>query len=178
MTELVYHVAVTVDNFISDKNGNTDDFLQEGEHVQDFLEQIKNYDSVLMGTKTYEYGFRYGLKPGEAGYKGIKHYIFSKSLNFDSNQDVELVKGDAVSFIANLKKEQNKKIWLCGGGELASSLLESKLIDRLILKVNPVIIGEGIPLFGNSKKKVHLQLINIKTYNSGVSLVEYKINYV
>jgi hypothetical protein len=53
-----------------------------------------------MGGKTYEYGFKFGLRPEEPGYPGIKHIVFSRTLNFDSNNEVELVKENAVEFIS------------------------------------------------------------------------------
>jgi dihydrofolate reductase len=177
--ELIYHVATTADGFIADLNGVADNsiFLYDNEHVPDFISAIQQYDAVLMGGKTYEYGFQFGKKPGEPGYDGIKHYIFSKSLEFESNEEVELIKDNAVEFIRNLKQTVNQKIWLCGGGQLAGSLLDYELIDTLILKVNPVMIGEGIPLFGSSKKKIHLELMELKKYENGVVLPKYKILY-
>jgi len=90
--------------------------------------------------------------PGEPGYRGIKHIVFSSTLDFDSNNEVELVKENAVEFIKNLRRINNKKIWLCGGAKLAASLLENELLDTLKLKVNPTIAGEGLQLFGESKK--------------------------
>jgi len=73
LAELVYHVAVTLDQFIADKNGNADPsiFLYEGEHTDDFLAEIPAYDAVLMGGNTYAYGFQYGLRPGQPAYQGI-----------------------------------------------------------------------------------------------------------
>lgn len=182
MAELIYHVAVSLDNFIADQsmldgNINNSLFLFEGDHVPDFLSDIQEYDAVLMGGKTYEFGFQFGAKPGEPGYKGIKHYIFSNTLQFESNEEVELIKGNAIAFIENLKQKSNGKLWLCGGGELAGSLLKHKLIDQLVLKVNPVIIGEGISLFGSVKPSLTLKLVELKQYASGVIKPTYNIIY-
>jgi dihydrofolate reductase len=179
---LIYHVAVSLDNFIADQgmidgNINKSLFLFDGDHVPDFLTDIQQYDSVLMGRKTYEFGFQFGAKPGEPGYKGLKHYIFSNSMHFESNDEVELVKGDALEFIENLKQQGSGKIWLCGGGELAGSLLKNKLIDQLVLKVNPIIVGDGIPLFGNVKSDLKLELEDMKQYSNGVIKPTYTIIY-
>ncbi|PDY44681.1 hypothetical protein COL30_30325 [Bacillus pseudomycoides] len=70
-----------------------------------------------------------------------------------------------------------REIWLCGGGQLAGSLFDHELIDTLILKVNPVMIGEGISLFGSSKKQFQLELMDLKKYNNGVILPKYRIIY-
>jgi len=51
------------------------------------------------------------------------------------------------------------------------------LIDELLIKLNPVVFGSGIPLFGKSKKEIGLSFLNSKTYDSGVLLLGYKIIY-
>ncbi|MFB6801134.1 dihydrofolate reductase family protein [Peribacillus butanolivorans] len=180
MAKLIYHVATTLDNFIADLNGVADDsvFLSEGEHVTDFISDIQQYDAVLMGGKTYEYGFQFGLKPGEpSAYKGLKHYIFSNTIQFESNDEVELIKGNAVDYIHNLKITESGKLWLCGGGQLGGTLIKHKLIDQLVLKVNPVMIGEGIPLFGSVKPRLTLELVDMKQYTNGVVKPTYNIIY-
>ncbi|WP_369900844.1 dihydrofolate reductase family protein [Bacillus manliponensis] len=182
MAELVYHVAVSLDNFIADQamiDGDISNslFLFEGVHVADFLSEIQQYDAVLMGGKTYEFGFQFGAKPGEPGYKGIKHYIFSNSMQFDSNEEVELIKGDAIEFIKNLKQQSRGKIWLCGGGELAGALIKCKLIDQLVLKVNPIMVGTGVSLFGSVKPCFALNLVDVKEYTNGIIKSTYNIIY-
>lgn len=178
MTELIYHVATSLDNFICDAQGNANDFLPEGDHIPDFLNSIHQYGAVLMGMKTYQYGFQFGMKPGEPGYKGLKHYVFSKRFDFTSNDEVELVRGDAVAFVRRLKDRYEKPLWLCGGGELAGSLLKARLIDKLVLKVNPILIYNGIALFGSVQDKIRLELLDLKRYESGVLRQSYKVNYL
>jgi len=182
MAQLIYHVAVSLDNFIADQgmidgNINNSLFLFDGDHVPDFLSDIQQYNAVLMGGNTYEFGFQFGAKPGEPGYKGLKHYIFSNSIQFESNEEVELIKEDAIEFIKNLKQQESGKLWLCGGGELAGSLLKHKLIDQLVLKVNPIIVGEGIFLFGSVKPRIKLRLVDMKQYSNGVIKPTYNIIY-
>ncbi|MFS1518709.1 dihydrofolate reductase family protein [Bacillus sp. SM2101] len=182
MAEVIYHVAVSLDNFIADQGmltGNLEEtlFLFEGDHVPDFLTDIQQFESLLMGGKTYEFGFKFGNKPGEPSYKGIKHYIFSSSLQFESNEEVELIKEDSIDFIKDLKQQENCKIWLCGGGELAGSLLKHQLIDQLVLKINPIIVGEGISLFGNIKPCFKLELVDMKQYSNGIIKPTYNIIY-
>lgn len=182
MATLVYHVAVSLDHFIADpgmQDGKIDQtlFLFERDHVPDFLSDIQQYKAVLMGRKTYEFGFQFGAKPGEPGYQGIKHYIFSNSLEFEGSDEVELVRGDAVAFIRDLKEKEEGKLWLCGGGELAGALLEKRLIDQLVLKVNPILVGEGVPLFGSVKPRLSMELTDLKRYDSGVLKTTYDLRY-
>ena len=62
MRKLKYHVASTVDGFIAHEDHSIDGFVSEGEHVIDYLESLKHdYDIVLMGRRTYEFGFQFGV---------------------------------------------------------------------------------------------------------------------
>lgn len=178
MAEIVYYIATTLDGFIADMNGGCppDLFLYEGNHVIDFLEEIKSYEYVLMGGNTYKYGFQFGLQPGQPSYSGIKHIVFSKTLTFESNQYVQLIKKNSIHFIKELKKSANGKIWLCGGAKLAGQLLENDLIDKVKLKINPTVVGKGIPLFQNIQKNIRLKLIGYKKYENGVIFSEYLIS--
>ncbi len=178
MRKLIYHVAITLDYFIAHEDGSIGGFLEEGDHIPDFIASWKNYDTVLMGKQTYEFGYEFGIQPGKPAYPGMKHYIFSKTIPaFEANEWVEIVREDAPAFVRRLKEENGKPIWLCGGGNFAGALLEAELIDELILKVNPVRFGSGIPMFGKSKKQVNLTFLAEKFYESGVFLLTYKVEY-
>ena len=90
MRKIIYSIAISIDGFIAHKDGSIDGFLMTGEHADDFVASFSHYDTVLMGRGTYAFGFQYGLKPGKPAYQGLKHVIFSKSLRFESNKEVEL----------------------------------------------------------------------------------------
>lgn len=131
MAKLIYHVAITADQFIADPDGRADEsiFLYEGDHAADFMADIQRYDAVLMGGKTYEVGFQFGIKPGEPSYKGLKHYVFSSSMQFESNAEVELVQSSAADFIDSLKRNEQGRLWLCGGRPIGG-LFDRAKADR------------------------------------------------
>lgn len=176
MRKIVYHIAISVDGFIADKSGAVDLFLAEGVHATDFFQSLARYDTVIMGKKTYEFGFQFGLQPGQPAYQGLKHLIVSQSLNFESNAEVQLIKKDAIDYLQQLKTTPGKDIWLCGGGNLAGHLATHKLIDEVIFKVNPLIMGEGIQAFEGLKQPLQLNLFHHKPYENGVVLQSYKIS--
>ena len=178
MRKIIYHVATTVDGFIAHEDHSIEGFIPEGDHVDEYLASLKQYDTVIMGKKTYEFGYQYGLQPGHAAYPHMKNYIFSKTMDIEPVHDnFQIVDGNEIAFIKNLKKQKGTPIYLCGGGAFAGYLLENELIDQLILKQNPAVFGKGIKLFGDSIKTVGFSLEQQKTYKSGVLLLTYKINY-
>ena len=178
MRKLIYHVGTTLDNFICQEDRSIGGFLTDGDHIPEYLDSLKNYDTVLMGKATYEFGYGFGLKPGSAPYPNMKNYVFSKSIKMDGPIDDRLiiVRDDSVKFIKHLKGTEGTAIYLCGGGIFASTLLDNNLIDTLIIKLNPVLLGKGVRLFEKSTRPVDLKLRETKTYGSGVVLLTYDIN--
>ena len=177
MRRLVYDVATSVDGFVSHADGSVEGFQMNGEHVADYLQRLASYDTVLMGRSTYEWGYRFGLTPGAPAYPHMMHLIFSRTLRFEQSDKVRIVSDDTLGVVESLKQDGGTDLYLCGGGAFAGFLLEHGLIDRLILKQNPVVFGQGIRLFGACTRKVSLELGALKRYDNGVTLLEYDIAY-
>lgn len=181
MRKLVYHVAMSLDNYIAHEDGSIHGFANfaAGDHVTDYLESLKTYDTVVMGRATYTFGYAYGMKPGQPAYPHMKHYIFSKTLQFEteSNHQVEIVDKDEAEFVKHLKSGHGTDIYLCGGGTFAGFLVEHELVDELRIKLYPVVFGNGIKLFGKSTKALDLLLLDSKVYKTGATLLTYQINY-
>ncbi|AFY38083.1 bifunctional deaminase-reductase domain protein [[Leptolyngbya] sp. PCC 7376] len=190
MRILSYFVACSVDGFIAHTDGSHGGFSQDVEyftelfasfpetvpsHLRDLMGiQAKNkqFDIVLMGRKTYEVGLQDGIT---SPYSHMKQYLFSQSMQQSPDKNVELISENAIEFIKNLKNQSGQGIWLCGGGNLATTLFSNHLIDQLILKVNPFLMGSGIPLFSGMIQQTALELTDRKIYDNGVVLLDYKV---
>ena len=174
MRTLKYYVACSLDGFIAHEDGTWDGFLPDGEHVSDYLESIKEFDVVLMGRKSYEIG----LKDGKTDpYPTLKSYLFSHTMKESPNKQVQLVSENAGSLIRQLKHETGKDIYLCGGADLATTLFSENLIDEIILKINPFLMGAGIPLFTSVIPQTALELLDSKIYENGVVLLRYQLKH-
>lgn len=174
MRKLKYHVACTVDGYIAREDGTFDGFLAEGEHITDYLESFNTYDIVLMGRKTYEVGLKLGVTNP---YPMMKQYVFSRTLGKSPDENVALISENLIDVVKDLKSESGKTIYLCGGAELATLLFREKLIDEIILKLNPLLYGSGIPLFSGEIPQTSLELISSKVYDNGVVLLQYQVKY-
>jgi dihydrofolate reductase len=170
--KLKYHVATSLDGAIADAEGGFTAFLSEGDHIPDYLESLHSYGDVLMGRHTYEVGLEFGVTDP---YPYLESYVFSRSMKESPNPRVTLVATDPAAFVATLKQQPGRDIYLCGGADLASTLLEANLIDEILIKLNPVLIGAGIPLFRRLAEPRTLKLIGTKVYESGVVLLSYCI---
>ena len=82
-----------------------------------------------------------------------------------------------LSQVTTLKEQDGSDIYLCGGGEFAGWLLDQRQIDVLKIKLNPVILGEGIRLFGPSSEKYQLTLIEQETFDKGPQILTYHFVY-
>lgn len=177
MRKLKYYIASTIDGFIAHEDGSFDGFLMEGDHVSDYLTALQQFDAVLMGRKTYEVGVKEGVTNP---YPHMQQFVVSRTLQTSPDESVTVVADELNDLVRNLKAESGQDIYLCGGGELATTLLAAQQIDEIILKVNPVLFGTGIPLFAGGQHPVpttRLQLSDHNIYSNGLVLLFYNVLY-
>ena len=136
---LRYQVAVSLDGFIAGPNGEYDWIVMDPSI--DFNALYKEFDTVVMGRKTYEVG-------EQAGGVAMPHevIVFSRTRPASVQRGVRIVNDDAAEFVAELKAKSGGDIWLFGGGALFRSLLDARLVDTVEVAVMPVLLGAGIPL--------------------------------
>lgn len=179
MKKIIYYVASSIDGFISGENDDVSGFSYEGEAIKKYLEDLQAFNYVLMGRKTYEFGYQFGVKPGEPSptYAHMCQYILSNNLEFeDKHEQVKVIPLD-VEQVQRLKQEAETDIYLCGGGQLAGWLLSNELLDEVKIKLNPVIIGSGTKLFEGVKKNYGLTLLGDEKYEDGMKILHYSIVY-
>lgn len=179
MKKIIYYVACSIDGFIAGSDDDVSKFIFQGKAVERYQEDLKHFQTVIMGRNTYEFGYRFGAVQGQPSpaYPHMKHYIFSDHLILHDKSDQVEVKSLDIEAVNNIQKNSPTDIYLCGGGQFAGWLLENGLIDILKLKLNPIVLGGGIPLFGNSEVSVGLKLMDSKKYDEGIQLLDYKLEY-
>lgn len=187
---LVYYVATTLDGFIAGPDGGdptgsgffpvTEDLV--GHVVEHYPETLpgparaamgvdgpgRAFDTVLEGRASYEVGLAAGLADA---YPHLRHLVFSRTLGEAPDPRVEVVRDDALGRVRQLKAEAGLDLWLVGGGTLAHALLPE--IDRLVLKVNPAIIGSGVPLFAGPFSPQLFRPVDEVLLDGGVRVLTY-----
>ncbi|MEX0362996.1 MAG: dihydrofolate reductase family protein [Allomuricauda sp.] len=175
MGDIVYYVASSLDGYISGKDGDISAFMQEGEGVQKYLSDLANFDTVIMGRKTYEFGYKYGLEPGQAAYPHMQHHIFSNTLRFDKPSKNVHIESLSLDRIKEIRDNSRTDVYLCGGGQLAGWLLENGCVDKLKLKLNPIILGQGVRLFGDFTNPAEFKLTSRESFSDGLQILTYEI---
>jgi dihydrofolate reductase len=171
MGKLNYCVDVSIDGYIARKDHTYDFLVQNGEHLNEFMNSLSDDEVALMGRKTYEVGLKAGIVNPDLP---IRQIVISATLTSTIDRRIEIVSSDVVEAVRQLKGNSRKNILISGGANLASSLLKNQLIDNVNLRIHPVVIGTGIPVFYTENNDIDLTLGSSKTYSNGVVSLWYK----
>jgi dihydrofolate reductase len=131
----------------------------------------------LMGRNTYEEMAAFwpvSDDPYAAPMNEIPKVVFSRTLERAEWPDSQIARGDLAQEIATLKREPGKDMLAWGGAALAQSLSRLGLVDEYRLILQPVALGEGLPLFQDLTAPLRLELVDAQTYPTGATLHIYR----
>ncbi|KRF36133.1 dihydrofolate reductase family protein [Nocardioides sp. Soil805] len=188
MRRLVYLVAVTLDGFIAGPEGGDPSGSDAFPITPDLVELLastypetlpgparaamgiegpgRHFDTVVEGRASYQLGLDAGL---DDAYPHLRHLVVSRSLAGRDDLPVEVVADDPLARVRELKAEDGLDVWLVGGGTLAHALLPE--VDRLVLKVNPTVLGSGISLFAGPETSARFTPVDQVDLAGGVRVV-------
>jgi dihydrofolate reductase len=175
MRKVTFGVANSLDNFIARKNHAVDWLMWGKEAAAYMADYWKTIDTIVMGRKTYDVARK--MSKGSNPYMGMMCYVFSRTLKDKGDDSTHIISEDAGKFVRKLKKGKGKDICCMGGGVLAKSLFEAKVIDEIGLNIHPVLLGSGIPLFLPMKRQIDLKLKECRPFKNGCVLVTYQVKH-
>ncbi|MDV4145566.1 dihydrofolate reductase family protein [Shimia sp. FJ5] len=175
MQPIIYDVAVSLDGYICGQDGDISQFAPDGPVVDDYMARLDGYATAIMGRKTYEFGYDFGLRPGDNPYAHMETFVFSQSLRLGDKSQIHVVEDRWSDRIDRLKAKSPGPIYLCGGGEFAGWLLRQGLIDRLVLKRAPCVYGDGVPLFGGQGRPLSLLRTGTTSYEGGYLVERFEL---
>ena len=184
MRKIILCNMMTLDGYFEGLDQNID-WHQVDEEFNSFSEdQINSVDAILFGRKTYDLMESYWTTPEAltndpiiANLMNAKtKIVFSRTMTKAGWNNTRLIKDNILSEIKEIKRKPGKDLIIFGSANLASTFRELDLIDEYRIVINPVILGQGNPLFKTSTEQLNLNLIKTKTFNSGNVLLYYEPN--
>jgi dihydrofolate reductase len=140
------------------------------------LEGLRRSHAMLMGRTTYEIFSR--LWPNGSGeyvdeLNRMRKYVFSSTLETADWTNTEIVRGDVVEAVTQLKQDGDDDLVVYGHGPLGQALLDHGLMDELHVAVHPLFVGEGTLMFRDGATS-RLELVGTSTAETGVVLLSYR----
>jgi dihydrofolate reductase len=185
MRKVIYAMSVSLDGFIEAVNEDLSWSVPDEELHQHFNDLESMIDTHLYGRRLYEIMAAYWPTADENPsapkveieyahiWKNKPKIVFSQTLA-QVEWNARLVRENIADEVNKLKAQPGKNMSV-GGAEIASTFMQLGLIDEYWLYVHPVVLGSGKPMFRQLHDKINLQLVETRTFGSGVVLLRYSI---
>ena len=181
MRKLFFFMLTSLDGYFEGPNADISWHNADDEFNQFAIDQMNELDTLLFGRVTYEgmasfWPTEFALQTDPIiaeKMNRVPKYVFSKSLQTADWNNTTLVKENIPEVIAQLKQQPGKDIGIFGSSDFAVTLLPHGLIDEFRIMVNPVVLGQGKPLFHGIHDKLNLKLLKTKTFHNGNVLLYY-----
>ena len=179
---------ISLDGFVAGPNGEMD-WIKADEEIFDYVgKRISEGDTALYGRVTYQMMENYwptaADKPTATKhdiehskwYNKVNKVVLSKTIKDTNFTNTKIISHNLSDRINEIKQLEGKDILLFGSPSATHSLIKLNLIDGYWLFINPIILGQGIPLFLNIKNKIKLNLLTTRQFTCGVTEVNYTVD--
>ena len=186
--KIISFVHVSLDGFVAGPNGEIN-WVKINEEIFDHVgKRIRECESALYGRVTYQMMENYwptaGDKPTATKhdiehakwYKTAHKVVLSRTMKGADLTNTTIISDNLSDNINKLKRQPGKEILLFGSPTATHFLVQQNLIDGFWLFVNPIILGQGIPLFADIKERINLKLLTTRQFDIGVTELNYIVD--
>lgn len=174
MRKLSLFIAMSLDGYIAKPNDDLT-FLKRVEKPGEdygYAEFTATIDTLIIGRKTYDYVLKHvGPSHYDNGQRDV--YVITRTEKPKVGRTT-FYTGNLTELIKRLKSGNGKNIYCDGGAEVIHELMKHDLIDKFIISVVPVLLGDGIRLFKDGRPEQALELVETKTFDTGLTQLHYK----
>ena len=184
MSKLTVFNFITLNGYFKGPNDDISWHTHGAEENEYAHNALKNNNTLIFGRITYQlmagywptaFAIKNDPEMATAMNKADK-VVFSRTLQKADWNNTRLVKDKMAEEIKKLKSA-DKDLTILGSGSIVTQLAEQKLIDEYQIMIDPVILGDCVPMFKNITRRLSPQLTDTRTFKSGVVLLSYKSNH-
>jgi dihydrofolate reductase len=188
MRKLISFVHISLDGFVAGPNGEMN-WIKVDEEIFDHVgKRISKTDTALYGRVTYQMMESYWPTAGDepdaskhdiehsAWYKKAHKIVLSKTLNASGLSNTTVISDNLSNRVNEIKRQPGSEILIFGSPRATHTLIQQNLVDGYWLFVNPIVLGQGIPLFTDIREKIKLNLVDTKQFGNGVTALNYTVN--
>ncbi len=185
MKKLIFFMHTSLDGFVAGVNGEMG-WIKVDDAMFDFVGTMTDQaDTALYGRVTYQMMESYwpnaGEKPNASKhdiehsiwYNNVSKIVLSRTIKDLGKSNTKVISENISDHINKIKQQEGKNILIFGSPSASNSLLNKGLVDEFWIFVNPILLGQGIPLFKDISESVKLSLIETKTFEIGVIALHY-----
>ena len=164
-------IATSLDGFIARRDGRVDwlSIVERPGEDYGYKRFFESIDALVVGRNTYEMALGFGEWP----YAG-KRCIVMTGAERASKHGEEFYAGAPASLVERLAAEGTKRIYV-DGGSVVQQFVAAGLVTDMVISILPILLGEGIPLFGATGRDVPLDLVESRSFESGLVQLEYRV---
>ena len=188
MRKIISFMHISLDGFVAGPNGEID-WVKVDEEIFNYVgKRISEGDTALYGRVTYQMMEAYwptaADKPAATRhdiehskwYSKVHKVVLSKTMKDADLTKTKIISDNLSDRINEIIKQAGPVILLFGSPTATHSLMQLNLIDGYWLFVNPIILGQGIPLFKDIKDQIKLNLVTTRPFTCGVTELNYTVD--
>jgi dihydrofolate reductase len=185
MRSVTYSMNVSLDGYIVGPDGRFDWTAPDAEVFRFWIDEIRQVDVHLLGRRLYETMLYWETAEQEqtldeaelewaAIWNALPKVVFSTTLSAVRG-NARLVSGGLAEELERLRAEPGQGEIAIGGATLAAEVAAAGLVDEYRAMVYPVLVGGGVPFFPRGERRVDLELVEARSFNSGVVYLRYRV---
>ncbi|MEM8863154.1 MAG: dihydrofolate reductase family protein [Chloroflexota bacterium] len=176
--KITVYIATSLDGFIARPDGDIDwlnnpDYVLENGDDMGYGALMQSIDAMVMGSSTFEKVLSFGI---EWPYGETTVIVLSSrdlEVPAEIKKTVRLMKGSPAEIVQSLMQDGINHIYL-DGGKTVQNFLAAGLVSELIITKIPILLGQGIPLFGPIPQDMHLTHMSTQSYPNGMVQSRYE----
>ncbi|MEG6551320.1 dihydrofolate reductase family protein [Desulfocurvibacter africanus] len=171
MNSAVLYIAISLDGFVAGPNDDISWLLRYNDVDYGFNEFFSGIGAIIQGRRAYEVEIKHGWEtPIPVPTFVLSHHLPERN---PQRSNVVFTDEDVSEVLKKAKQMTSKNVWIEGGANVAQQFLDRELIDVIVLSIVPVILGDGIRLFGKTHKMIEFTLREVRQFDKGLVQLTY-----